>query len=81
MTETLDKKSDKCLFLLAEKGKWNIKDHLKPLSPIYNGTGWFIEEKHRVIAEQISQQASMKLLEWTLAGETFEELRCRNKGL
>lgn len=52
-THTEEKKSNKCLFLIAEKGKWNIKDHLKPLSPVYNGAGWFIEEKHRAIAEQI----------------------------
>ena len=49
------------------------------MKPIYNGIGWFIEEKHRGAAEQISHQADMRLINWPLNGETFEELRRRNK--
>ena len=72
-------KEMKCLFLVYEKGKWGINEHLKPLKPIYNGAGWFIESKHRDIAEQISRQANMQLKEWPLNSETFEELRRSNK--
>lgn len=64
---------------MAEKGKWGINDRLKPLKAIYNGVGWFIEEKHRAQAEQISQQANMRCVEWPLDGETFDDLRSRHK--
>ncbi len=73
-----DKKRKKCLFLMAEKGK-RIKDCLKPLKAIYNGTGWFIEEKYHTEAHQISQQANMRLVDWPLNGETFDQLRSRHK--
>lgn len=69
----------KCLFLFAEKNKWNVKDCLKPINPIYNGVGWYIEKKHRDFVEQISHALQMKLVEWPLNGETFEELRRRNR--
>ena len=59
-------KPEKCLFLLAEKDKWSIQEHLKPLKALYNGTGWYIEEKHRETIEQISQQANMRYIEWPL---------------
>jgi len=78
-TKAENKKLDKCLFILSEKGKWGIQNHLKPLKPIYNGVGWFIEEKYRGEAEQICQQANMRLREWPLNGETFEQLKRRNK--
>jgi replicative DNA helicase len=68
----------KCLYLVAEEGKW-VGGLLKPLKPIYNGAGWFLEEKHRVQVEQVSQEADMRLLEWPLDGETFEELRRKNR--
>lgn len=73
--ETNDKK---CLFLIAEKGKW-IKNHLKPLKPIYNGVGWYIDEKFRSEVEQLSKQTNMRLIEWPLNGETFDQLRGRQK--
>lgn len=81
MTEPLKKenKSSKCLFLFAEKGKWGVNEYLKPLKPIYNGVGWYIDEKCHAQAEQISQQGNMRLMEWPLNGESFEELRRRNK--
>jgi replicative DNA helicase len=73
-------KQKKCLFLIAEKGKWAVTEPLKPLKPVYNGVGWFIEEKYRNIAEQISQQAEMRLEEWPLnEHKTFEELRRTNR--
>lgn len=75
----MKKDESKCLFLLAEKGKWGIKEHIKSLKPSYNGVGWFIESKHRDFVEQISHQAGMQLKEWPLNGETFEELRQRNR--
>lgn len=78
-TNTEDTKSNKCLYLIAEKGKWNIKDHLKSLNPIYNGAGWFIEEKHLNEVEQISQQANMRFMEWPLGSESFDELKRRHK--
>ncbi|OJU79661.1 MAG: hypothetical protein BGO10_02205 [Chlamydia sp. 32-24] len=65
-TKTDDKKLNKCFFLLAEKGKWGVQDHLKTLKAIYNGAGWFIEEKYRSEVEQISQQANMRFIEWPL---------------
>lgn len=70
---------DKCLLVLAEEGKWGIAEHLKPLKPIYNGIGWFIEEKYYEAALQITHQANMKLLKWPLSGETFADLRRRNR--
>lgn len=80
MTEstTQDKKPTKCLFLVSEKGKWGVNEHLKPYKPIYNGAGWFIEDKHRDIVLQISEKAGMRVLEWTL-NEPFEDLRRQNK--
>ncbi len=68
-----------CLFLLAEKGKWGIQDLLKPLQAFYNGIGWFIEEKYRNEVEQISQQANMRLIEWPLGDESFDQLKRRHK--
>lgn len=79
MSDSKNKKQEKCLFLIAEKGKWGIKDHLKPFKPVYNGAGWFIEEKHRPQVEQISQQVDMRLIDWPLDVESFEELRRRNR--
>lgn len=70
---------NKCFFLIAEEVKWGIGEHLKPFNPIYNGIGWFVEEKHYESVLQISRQANMKLLEWPLNGETFADLRRRNK--
>lgn len=77
--KTENKKSNKCLFLLAEKGKWGVQNHLKTLKAIYNGAGWFIEEKYRQEIEQISQQASMRFIEWPLDGETFDDLKLRHR--
>jgi replicative DNA helicase len=69
----------KCYFLVAEPGKWAIKEHLKPLNAIYNGVGWFIEEKFYEELLSISQQAKMRLLEWPLNGQTFETLKRNHK--
>lgn len=74
-TPDTKQKEAKCLFILAENGKWGVKDHLKPFGAVYNGVGWFIEEKFRNEAEQICQQADMKLFEWPLVNESFADLK------
>jgi hypothetical protein len=80
MTINKTSESEKnCLFLISEKGKWGINEHLKPLKAVYNGAGWFIEEKHRSIIEKISREASMRYIEFPLNGETFDSLRIRHK--
>lgn len=78
-TKTKNRKTDKCLFLIAEKGKWGIQEHLKPLKPVYNGAGWFIEEIYREAVGKISQQANMRFIDWPLSDVTFEELRQKNR--
>lgn len=68
-----------CFFLVAENGKQDVWEHLKPFRPVFNGAGWFIEGKHRHAAEQISRLAEMRLMEWPLNGETFESIRRKSK--
>lgn len=76
---TKETKAKKCLFLIAEKEKWGVHEYLKPLNAFYNGSGWYIEEKHREDVEQISHQANMRYIEWPLNNETFEDLKRKHK--
>ena len=78
MSKNHTSKEDKCLYLIAQKGKQCVKELIKPFKGVYNGAGWFIEEKYRDEVEQISQQAEMPLTEWPLAGESFDDLKRRH---
>lgn len=70
---------NKCLFLIAEKGKYSIQNLLKPFNPIYNGAGWYIEKKFQTEIEQICSQVKMRSIEFPLNGESFEVFRRRNR--
>lgn len=69
----------KCFFILVEKYKKGIHKLLKPLNPIYNGIGWYVEAKYEVQVRQLCQEANMRFIEFPLAEETFEDLRRRHK--
>lgn len=78
MTST-DEKSKKCLYLVAEKGNWGIKDHVKRLNGVFNGAGWFIEAKYNAEVARLAQEANMRFFEFPMIDEDFETLKRRHK--
>lgn len=80
MTDTIaNQPVSKCLFIIAEKGKYDVKDHLKQFGAVYNGAGWYVEDKYRGEVEQICDQANMRHLDFPLNDETFSDLKRRHK--
>lgn len=69
----------KCLYLVAEHGKWGIKDHVKRLNGVYNGAGWYIEAKYNAEVAQLCHEANMKYFEFPLLDESFDSLKRRHK--
>jgi len=70
---------EKCLFIIAERHKYGISKHLKPLKAVYNGIGWYIEDKYTPQVFELCEKAKMKYMEHPLIGESFEDLRRRHK--
>lgn len=67
---------NKCLYILKGKGKWGLKDILKPFNAIYNGAGWFVEDKHLEDVRKICEQADTRYFDWHLEeGKTFKDLK------
>jgi replicative DNA helicase len=72
-------KEKKCLYLVAEKGKWGIKDHVKRLNGVYNGAGWYIEAKYNAEVAHLCHEANMKYFEFPLLDESFDALKRRHR--
>lgn len=70
---------NKCFFLFSKKRFARLHDMLKPIQPVYNGAGWFIEYKFEKELQPLRQEAHIQIIEFPLVDETFEELRKRHK--
>jgi replicative DNA helicase len=56
-----------------------VKPHMDAMGGFYNGSGWYVEHKHKDNVSLLCQNASLKFFELPLIESSFEEFRKRHK--
>ena len=71
----------KCLFIINQNAPFKaVHDHIKKLNGLYNGVGWYVENKHKEAVLQICEEVSLKCLEdFPYLEDNFDALRRKLK--
>lgn len=81
MTQETETAEKKCLFIINRGAPFKaVHDHIKKLNGLYNGVGWYVENKHKEAVLQICEKVSLKCLEdFPYLEENFDALRRKLK--
>ena len=71
----------KCLFIINQGAPFKaVHDHIKKLNGLYNGVGWYVENKHKEAVSQMCENVSLRCLEdFPFLEESFDALRRKLK--
>jgi hypothetical protein len=71
----------KCLFIINQGAPFKaVHEHLKKLNGLYNGVGWYVENKHKEAVLQICENVSLKCLEdFPFLEDSFDALKRKLK--
>ncbi|MGK5594269.1 MAG: DnaB-like helicase C-terminal domain-containing protein [Parachlamydiaceae bacterium] len=76
--ETAEEK--KCLFIINIGDNFKaVHDHIKSLNGFFNGTGWYVEQKHKEAVSQLCQQANIKFLDFPILADSFDAFKKQHK--
>jgi len=81
MTSEIETTEKKCLFVINQGAPFKaVHEHLKKLNGLYNGVGWYVENKHKEAVSQICENVSLRCLDdFPFLEDNFDALKRKLK--